>query len=135
MHAKIQSNARLSPLELEKRSAVRAIMGLPMLIVFHGKRHGTLLCNLSPEGAKIETSAPLMIKDKVEFLCGSICADGVVLWCRSTTFGIKFARQIDGKQLVEQVLRSEAIARWRKASSATRSVRSPESLPQGLSSR
>ena len=120
MHAKNQLKDPLSLRGSEKRTAVRTVMGLPMIIVLRGTRHSALLCNLSPAGAMIETSAPLMIEDKVEFHCGSICTDGVVLWRGATTFGIEFAQPIEEGQMTGQVLRSEAVAQWRKARPAIR---------------
>ena len=133
MRANIQLNDPAGLQGLKKHTAVRTVMGLPMFIVLRGTRHSALLCNLSHAGAKIDTSAPLMIEDMVEFHCGSIWADGVVLWRGSTTFGIEFARPIDEKQLIEQVARSAAIAQWRKARPSIITEKSLQSLHQNSS--
>lgn len=87
---------------------------MPILIALGWTRYSATLHNLSMTGAMIETSAPLMIANVIEFQCGSICASASVLWRGGTMFGIKFGQRITDPQLSEQVLRSKALARRRQ---------------------
>src|SRR5687768_17954275 len=65
--------------EREQRAGVRAEIALPILITLGGVRYSALLHNLSTAGAMIETMAPLAIRSRIEFHCGSISTTGFVL--------------------------------------------------------
>ncbi len=110
MHATIRSGDQLDRQGLEQRSQARSEVALPILIALDWTRYSALLHNLSRNGAMIETTAPLLMHNKIEFHCGSICTSGSVLWQGESTFGIKFSHRISDRQLSEQVLRSEALA-------------------------
>ena len=114
MHATIRLDNWPSPGTFEHRATPRQAITLPILIVLGGVRYSALMRNLSNSGAMIVTSAPLAIAMKIEFQCGTICARSTVLWQRRSDFGIKFDEPICERQLDEQVLRSNAIASWRK---------------------
>ena len=94
----------------DQRSQPRSEVALPILIALGWTRYCATLHDLSTTGAMIETTAPLVIANVIEFHCGSICASATVMWQGGSTFGIKFGQRITDPQLSEQVLRSKALA-------------------------
>ena len=94
----------------DHRVTPRVTISLPIFIVVGGTRHNALLRNLSPRGAMIVTSAPLLLGMKIEFHCGAICTSGNVVWQRRTGSGIMFDQAICERQLSQQVSRSNAVA-------------------------
>jgi hypothetical protein len=98
----------------EQRAGTRAGVALPILIDLGRTRYSALLHNISLNGAKIESSAPLLEHSKIEFHCGSICGTGFVLWQAGSMFGIKFSLPISDQQLSEQVSRSDALSNRRE---------------------
>ena len=110
--------ARLSDTDweqgMDQRTGTRAGVALPILIDLGRTRHSALLHNISRNGAKIETGAPLLEHSQIEFHCGSICTTGFVLWQAGSVFGIKFSLPISDQQLSEQVSRSHAVANRRE---------------------
>lgn len=113
MHATIRLEKLLGPQNFEHRAAPREALVLPIVISVAGTRYNALMRNLSIAGAMIVTSAPLFPLMKVEFQCGTICANGIVMWQRQTEFGIRFDSRICERQLDEQVSRSNAVDSWR----------------------
>lgn len=113
MRPTVRQNDSLSRQSFERRADTRMATALPILIEVNTVRYNALLCNLSNAGAKIDTSAPIMIRSKIEMHCGSICTNGTVLWRTKNTFGIRFSHPITDQQLSEQVSRSEAAASLR----------------------
>lgn len=103
----------LSEQFFEQRTGTRMFVALPILIEANTVRYSALLCNLSNAGAKIDTSAPIVIQDKIRMHCGSICSEGTVLWRTKSTFGIRFSHPINNQQLSDQVARSKGAASWR----------------------
>lgn len=103
----------LSPRRFDHRAMPREAVTLPILIVVDGKRHNALIRNLSSAGAMIVATAALSRQMKIEFQCGTICADGTVIWQRDDLFGIKFDQPISERQLSEQVFRSDGVSGWR----------------------
>ena len=114
MHATIRLENLLSSQSFDLRAAPREAIILPILIMVGGTRHTALMRNLSTAGAMIVTSAPLIPLMKVEFQCGSICANCTVIWQRQREFGIRFYNRICVRQLNEQLSRSNAMVSWRK---------------------
>lgn len=113
MYSKMQLEDSLDHRASESRAEERTTIALPILIDFSGSLQGALLRNLSSDGAMIETSAPLGVRAKIKFLCGTIDTDCTVLWRNDHTFGIKFRSPISKRQLGEQLSRSEAITQRR----------------------
>lgn len=115
MRATIRLENVLSPQTFDHRAAAREEIGLPVVIIVAATRHNALMRNLSTAGAMIVTSAPLLPNMKVELQCGTICANGTVIWQREGDFGIRFDNRVCERQLDEQVSRSNAVARRREA--------------------
>jgi hypothetical protein len=113
MLAVIRLDSAQGHIDSEQRATPRSAIALPILIVLGGKRYSATLRNLSSAGAMIVTSAPLTIRSRIEFQCGTICSRGIVLWQRQSDFGIKFRTPICERQLSEQISRSAAVARRR----------------------
>jgi hypothetical protein len=104
------SDIALSHFFSEQRAMPRSAQTLPMLIVLSGKRYKAEMRNLSMTGAMIVTSAPLTTRSRIDFHCGTICGQGIVLWHMQSDFGIKFKTPISERQLSEQISRTAAVA-------------------------
>lgn len=113
MGSTVPSTGSLSQQFFEQRTETRMVVALPILIEANTVRYSALLCNLSNAGAKIDTSAPITVQNKIQIHCGSICTEGTVLWRTVGTFGIRFTHPITDHQLSEQISRSEGAASWR----------------------
>jgi hypothetical protein len=110
---------------IEQRAGARAAVALPILIDLGRTRYSALLHDLSITGAKIETTAPLVIHSKIEFHCGSICTTGYVLRQAGSIFGIHFSGPISDRQLNEQVSRSDGVANRRENRAIPRATGAP----------
>jgi len=114
MHATLFLNHPLSRQGFERRASERVKIALPILIAIGWARYSALVHDLSSEGAMLETTAPLTVDTEIQIHCGSIRTEGVVLWHGGNKFGIRFCEQVSGRQIDEQVVRSDAVASWRK---------------------
>lgn len=113
MRLTIRPTDPLSQQSFEQRAETRVAIALPILIAVDRIRHSALLRNISNAGCMIETSALLMVHGKIEFHCGSIFAESIVLWRGGSSYGIRFSRPINDQQLSEQIARSLAVQNWR----------------------
>ncbi len=114
MHATLYLNDPRSRQSFERRAEERMKIALPILISIGWTRYSALVHDLSSEGAMIETTAPLLVDTRIDIHCGSIRTQGVVLWQGGDKYGIKFSGVVTNRQVDEQVVRSDAAARWRK---------------------
>lgn len=114
MRATIRLENLLSTQTFDHRATPREAIVLPIVIVVGGTRHNALMCNLSTAGAMIATSAHLTPRMRIEFQCGTICANGTVVWQRHKDFGIRFDNHICERQLNEQLSRSNAVVSWQR---------------------
>jgi hypothetical protein len=106
--------AAFEPQSREKRHAPRAAITLPILVRCDGTRFNATLRNLSRDGAMIDFAMPLIITGDIRFECGSIGIGAAIRWIGDGGVGIKFSNSITEQQFREQLMRSEAVARWRE---------------------
>jgi|GEM_PF-6085777 len=118
MLATFYLNDSLSRQSFERRAYERVAIALPILIAIGWTRYSALVHDLSSEGAMIETMAPLEVDTEIEIHCGSIRTGGVVVWHGGNKFGVKFCGAVTDRQVDEQVMRSVAVASWRKGYAA-----------------
>jgi hypothetical protein len=99
--------ARLS---FERREGDRSDLALPVIISGGGKDYRARLINITPMGAMLEVSAPVIEGTSLFLRCGSIDAHAVVVWINGLRTGIKFSAPLNELQIAECLSRAAAAA-------------------------
>jgi hypothetical protein len=65
--------------------------------------------NIARDGAKLETSAPVLAGANVTVCCGSIDAAARVIWRKADAMGLSFGTRLSDAVVDEQIARSAAL--------------------------
>jgi hypothetical protein len=92
------------------RSWSRVYLSLPALITTCRAQRGGWVKNLSAGGAHVQVVEPFDLGCEVVLSCGSIEAEGLVVWKKRDSCGILFFEPIDEGQVIAQLAQSDICA-------------------------
>lgn len=104
----------------EQRSETRLPVFLPAIVEVCGTNYSVGVLNLAPSGVMIETSAPLAVRSRVTFHCGTITTQATVAWQAEGHTGLRFNRILADPDVAEQVTRSYSVAARRESKRSVR---------------
>ena len=103
------SRAVCSKDQLGRRLSHRLPVVLPALIRSGEMNFTAKMTNIARDGARLETSAPVLAGANVTVCCGSIDAAGRVIWRNAGVMGVNFDTRLSEAVVEEQVARSAAL--------------------------
>jgi len=93
----------------DRRVYPRVPVALPAFLQASGERHAVQILDLSPGGAKLDSSASLPTGTAVTLDCGTLGRTAVVRWNSAGVMGICFDRELDGRDVAALIARSRAL--------------------------
>lgn len=103
----------------DRRTSDRFPVAVPASVLFGNLIYCARLINIAQNGAKIETSAPLELRSRLELRVGTVSVRAAVVWLKSDCAGVNFGTALTDCQVAEQVSRSHALAAWRARESSS----------------
>jgi len=94
----------------DRRSHPRVTVALPAFQVIGGRRYPVQIVDLSAGGAKLDCGAALVVAGAVVTLnWGGASGQGTVRWREGRLAGVKFAADLDERDVADLARRSEAL--------------------------
>ena len=92
------------------RSWGRVCLALPALVTTRRSQRGGWVKNLSAGGALVQLTEPFDLGTEVVLNCGSIEAEGLIVWKKRESCGIWFFDPIEEQQVIAQLAQSDVCA-------------------------
>ena len=103
---------------VERRTNSRSDITLPGLAQLAGEGHRAVLRNISKTGAMIEIEGAAAKGSCVSLSSGALSAGGTIVWSYADCVGVRFDQPISDSDLLQQIMRSDALTARRGASTA-----------------
>ena len=120
--------AQLHRSPIERRTYKRSDVMLPGLLRLAGEGRRAVLRNISRSGAQVEVEGSVPKGSRIDLNSGALSADGIIVWSDAETAGVKFNQPISDSDLIQQVMRSDALSSRRGASAARKTALKPKRL-------
>jgi hypothetical protein len=97
----------------DRRAFPRVSVALPAFLDAAGERHSVQMLDLSAGGAKLDCPVTLVAGAGVTLDCGTFERPATVRWQEGRFLGLSFESELNDREMMALVGRSDALSAWR----------------------